>query len=49
MTDECGRFHSAACSAAEALVTAYSKEIPNENCREASETLAMMSHSVLRV
>ena len=39
-----GRFHQAA----EALVTAYSKEISNESCREASKTLVMMNHSALR-
>ncbi len=31
-----------------ASVTAYSKEISNESCREASETLVMRNHSVLR-
>ncbi len=39
-----GRFHQAA----EALVTAYSKEISNESCREASKTLVMMNHSALK-
>ena len=43
-TVKCGRFHSAT----EALVTAYSKEFSNESCREASKTLVMRSHSVLR-
>ena len=42
---KCGRFHS---SVAEALATAYSKEISNEICREASKTLVMNSHSALR-
>ena len=32
----------------EASVAAYSKEISNESCREASKTLVMMNHSVLR-
>ena len=41
---KCWRFHSAA----EALVTAYSKEISNESCREASKTIVMKNHSVLR-
>ena len=41
---KCERFHSAA----EALVTAYLKEISNESCREASKTLIMKNHSVLR-
>ena len=37
---KCGCFHSAV---AEALATAYSKEISNEICREASKTLVMLS------
>ena len=41
---KCGHFHSAT----KALVTAYSKEISNERCREASKTLIMKNHSVLR-
>ncbi len=41
---KCGRFHQAA----EALATAYSKEISNESCREASKTLVMMNHPALR-
>ena len=41
---KCGRFHQAA----EALVTAYLKEISNESCREASQTLVMMNHSALK-
>ena len=43
-TVKCGRFHSTT----EALVTAYSKEFSNESCGEASKTLVMRSHSVLR-
>ncbi len=42
---KCGRFHSAV---AEALSTAYSKEISNEICREASKAIVMNSHSALR-
>ncbi len=43
-----GRFHQAAEALDQHLVTAYPKEISNESCREASKTLVMMDHSVLR-
>ncbi len=39
---KCGHYHSAF---AEALATAYSKEISNESCREASKA---RNYSVLR-